>query len=156
MPRRGPVPKREPKPDLVYNDVLVSKLINKVMLDGKKSIAEWIVYSAFDELKRRTNEDPLKIFHKAVENVRPSLEVRPRRVGGATYQVPIEVEPRRSYTLAIRWLVEAAREKSGKPMYIKLADEILDAYNETGTAYKKKEDLHRMAEANRAFAHYRW
>lgn len=156
MPRRGPVPKREPKPDLVYHDVLVSKLINKVMLDGKKSIAEWIVYSAFDEIKKRTGEDPLKVFHKAVENVRPSLEVRPRRVGGATYQVPIEVEPRRSYTLAIRWIVEAAREKGGKAMYLRLADEIMDAYNETGTAFKKKEDLHRMAEANRAFAHYRW
>lgn len=156
MPRRGPVPKREPKPDLVYNDKLVTKLINKVMLDGKKSVAEWIVYSCFDEIKKRTGEDPLAVFHKAVENVRPQLEVRPRRVGGATYQVPIEVEPRRSLTLAIRWIVEAARSKEGKAMYLKLADEIIDAYNETGAAMKKKEDLHRMAEANRAFAHYRW
>ncbi len=156
MPRRGPVPKREVKPDLIYGDVLVTKLINKIMQDGKKSVAEWIVYSAFDEIKRRTGEDPLAVFHKAIENVRPQLEVRPRRVGGATYQVPVEVEPRRSYTLAIRWIVEAARDKTGKAMYLKIADEILDAYNETGTAFKKKEDLHRMAEANRAFAHYRW
>lgn len=156
MPRRGPVPKREIKPDLVYNDVLVSKLINKVMLDGKKSVAEWIVYGALDEIKKWTGENPVKVLHKAVENARPLLEVRPRRVGGATYQVPIEVEPRRGITLAIRWIVEAARSKEGKSMILRLADEIIDAYNETGAVIKRKEDLHRMAEANRAFAHYRW
>lgn len=156
MPRKGPVQKRESKPDLVYNDKLVGKLINKVMLDGKKSTAETIVYGAFDEIKERTNEEPLEVFRKAIENIKPSLEVRPRRVGGATFQVPMEVEPRRSLTLSIRWLVAAARDGKGKPMSTRLADEIIDAYKETGTAIKKKEDLHRMAEANRAFAHYRW
>jgi len=156
MPRRGPVPKRELKPDLVYNDPLVTKLINKVMLDGKKSRTEKIVYNMMEELKRRTGEDPLNVFHKAIDAAKPVLEVRPRRVGGATYQVPVEVEPRRALTLAIRWIVEAARNREGKPMELRLADEIIDLYNGTGTVLKKKEDLHKMAEANRAFAHYRW
>lgn len=156
MPRRGPVPKREIKPDLAYNDPLVSRLINKVMLDGKKSVAEWIVYSALTEIKKRTGEEPIKVLHKAVENARPLLEVRPRRVGGATYQVPIEVEPRRGITLAIRWIVDTVRGKEGKSMIDRLVDEIMDAYNGTGAIIKKKDDLHRMAEANRAFAHYRW
>lgn len=156
MPRRGPVTPREIPPDPVYNSVLVQKLINKVMLDGKKSIAEKIVYGAMDIIKEKTKQDPLTVLEKAVQNVTPLLEVRPRRVGGATYQVPIEVPPRRGLSLALRWIVRAARERKGMPMKERLALEILDAFNNTGGAIKKRDEMHRMAEANKAFAHYRW
>ncbi|ACX52623.1 ribosomal protein S7 [Ammonifex degensii KC4] len=156
MPRRGPVPPREIDPDPVYGSKLVAKLINKVMRDGKKSIAEWICYGAFDLIREKTGKDPVEVLEKAIENVKPVLEVRPRRVGGATYQVPIEVRPERQVSLAIRWLVEYARQRQGKSMIEKLAAEILDAYNGTGGAVKKRDETHRMAEANRAFAHYRW
>ncbi|ACK42257.1 MULTISPECIES: 30S ribosomal protein S7 [Dictyoglomus] len=156
MPRRGPVTPREIPPDPVYNSVLVQKLINKVMLDGKKSIAEKIVYGAMDIIREKTKQDPLTVLEKAVQNVTPLLEVRPRRVGGATYQVPIEVPPRRGLSLALRWIVRAARERKGMPMKERLALEILDAFNNTGGAIKKRDEMHRMAEANKAFAHYRW
>lgn len=156
MPRRGPVTPREIPPDPVYNSVLVQKLINKVMLDGKKSIAEKIVYGAMEIIREKTKQDPLVVLEKAVQNVTPLLEVRPRRVGGATYQVPIEVPPRRGLSLALRWIVRAARERKGMPMKERLALEILDALNNTGGAIKKKDEMHRMAEANKAFAHYRW
>ncbi|RKQ60368.1 SSU ribosomal protein S7P [Thermovibrio guaymasensis] len=156
MPRKGPVPPREILPDPVYGDKLVAKLINKVMKDGKKSKAEKIVYGAFDIIREKLGEDPLKVFHKAVENVKPLMEVRPRRVGGATYQVPMEVSERRQMHLALKWLVDAARARSERGMVNKLANEIIDAYNERGGAFKKKEDTHKMAEANKAFAHYRW
>jgi small subunit ribosomal protein S7 len=156
MPRKGPVPPREVLPDPVYGDKLVAKLINKVMKDGKKSKAEKIVYGAFDIIKEKLGEDPLKVFHKAVENVKPLMEVRPRRVGGATYQVPMEVNERRQMHLALKWLVDAARARSERGMVNRLANEIIDAYNERGGAFKKKEDTHKMAEANKAFAHYRW
>ncbi len=156
MPRRGPVPVREIEPDLIYKDKLVARLINHVMKDGKKSVAEWIVYTAFDVIKERTKEDPVSVFKKAIENARPLLEVRPRRVGGATYQIPIEVPQRRGETLALRWIIQAARSKEGKPMYERLADEILASAKGEGDAVRQKENLHKMAEANRAFAHYRW
>ncbi|MCX7942730.1 MAG: 30S ribosomal protein S7 [Dictyoglomaceae bacterium] len=156
MPRRGPVSSREIPPDPVYNSVLIQKLINKVMLNGKKSIAEKIVYGAIEVIRERTKQDPIEIIEKAVRNATPLLEVRPRRVGGATYQVPIEVSPRRGLSLALRWIVRAARERKGMPMKEKLANEILDALNNTGGAIKKKDEMHRMAEANKAFAHYRW
>ena len=156
MPRRGPVTPREIPPDPVYNSVLVQKLINKVMLDGKKSIAEKIVYGAMDIIREKTKQDPLTVLEKAVQNVTPLLEVRPRRVGGATYQVPIVVPPRRGLSLALRWIVRAARERKGMPMKERLALEILDAFNNTGGAIKKRDEMHRMAEANKAFAHYRW
>ncbi|MCD6551050.1 30S ribosomal protein S7 [Thermotoga sp.] len=154
--RRRRAERRQIPPDPVYGDVLVAKLINKVMWDGKKTIAQKIVYGAFDIIKEKMKKDPLEVFKQAVENVKPVLEVRPRRVGGATYQVPIEVQEPRRTSLAIRWIVEAARAKKGRPMKEKLAEEIMAAYNNTGAAIKKKEDTHRMAEANRAFAHYRW
>lgn len=156
MPRKGKVERREVMPDPVYGDRLVSKFINMVMRKGKKSVAEKIVYGAFDLVKERTKEDPLKVFKKAVENAKPLLEVRSRRVGGATYQVPIEVRPERGLSLALRWLVYYAKIKTGKPMVEKLAEELIDAYNGRGGAVKKKEEVHRMAEANKAFAHYRW
>ncbi len=156
MPRRGPVPPREVLPDPVYNDVLVAKLINKVMRDGKKSKAEKIVYGAFEIIKEKLGKDPLEVFHKAVDNVKPLMEVRPRRVGGATYQVPMEVRERRQIHLALKWIVEAARARSERGMVKKLANELIDAYHEKGGAHKKREDVHRMAEANKAFAHYRW
>lgn len=156
MPRRGYVPKREVLPDPKYQSKLVSKLINVVMKDGKKSISEKICYGAFDIIKEKTGQDPLKIFKQAVENLKPVLEVRPRRVGGATYQVPMEVRPARRLSLALRWLVNYARQRKEKTMKERLAAEILDAYNNTGSAIKKKEETHKMAEANRAFAHYRW
>ncbi|AEM73926.1 30S ribosomal protein S7 [Caldicellulosiruptor acetigenus] len=157
MPRKGTVKKREILPDPVYNDKVVAKLINKVMYDGKKSIAQKIVYGAFDIIREKTGKDPLEVLEAALNNVMPVLEVRPRRVGGATYQVPIEVAPDRRLSLGIRWLVEYARERKDKrTMKEKLAAEIMDAANNTGGAVKKKEDTHRMAEANRAFAHYRW
>ncbi len=154
--RRRRAERREVPPDPVYNDVLVSKLINKVMWDGKKTVAQKIVYGAFEIIRQKMNKDPLEVYHKALDNVRPVLEVRPRRVGGATYQVPIEVQEPRKTSLAIRWIVAAARAKHGRPMKVKLAEEIMNAYNNTGAAVKKREDVHRMAEANRAFAHYRW
>jgi small subunit ribosomal protein S7 len=156
MPRKGPVPPREILPDPVYGDKLVAKLINKVMKDGKKSKAEKIVYGAFEIIREKLGEDPLKVFHKAVENVKPLMEVRPRRVGGATYQVPMEVNERRQIHLALKWIVDAARARSERGMVNKLANELIDAYNERGGAFKKKEDTHKMAEANKAFAHYRW
>lgn len=156
MPRKGPVPKRKIEPDLVYGDELVARLISHVLQRGKKSLAERIVYKALELIKERTKEDPLLVFKKAVDNVRPLLEVKPRRVGGATYQVPVEVDERRGITLALRWMISIARSKEGKPMYELLANEILEAAKGEGAAVKKKEDLHKMAEANRAFAHYRW
>ncbi|WP_427365604.1 30S ribosomal protein S7 [Candidatus Caldatribacterium saccharofermentans] len=156
MPRKGPVPKREIAPDPLYNNVDVARLINKVMKDGKKSIAEKIVYGAFDLIREKTKRDPLEVFYQALNNVMPLVEVRPRRVRGANYQVPIEVRPDRSKSLGLRWLVQYARERQGKSMIEKLAQEIMDAANGTGGAVKKREDTHRMAEANKAFAHYRW
>mgnify|MGYP001772941768 CR=1 FL=1 len=155
MRRRRAEP-REIPPDPKYGDVLVAKLINKVMWDGKKTIARKIVYNAFEIIKQKTGQDPLEVFKKAVENVKPILEVRPRRVGGATYQVPIEVRPERSISLALRWIVQYARERKGKPMMVKLAEEIMAAARNEGMAVKKREDTHKMAEANKAFAHFRW
>lgn len=154
--RRRRAELRQIAPDPKYNDVLVAKLINKVMKDGKKSIARKIVYNAFEIIRQRTNQDPLEVFRKAVENVKPILEVRPRRVGGATYQVPIEVRPERSISLALRWIVQYARERKGKPMMVKLAEELMAAARNEGMAVKKREDTHKMAEANKAFAHFRW
>ena len=157
MPRRGPVPKREILPDPKYNSVLVAKFVNCLMRDGKKNVARRIFYGALELLKEKAKgEDPLKVFEKAVENCKPLLETRSRRVGGATYQVPMEVRPERQLSLAIRWLIQAARGRSEKTMVQRLANELWDAYNERGAAIKKREDTHRMAEANRAFAHYRW
>ncbi|MGB9769657.1 MULTISPECIES: 30S ribosomal protein S7 [Caldisericum] len=156
MPRRGPAPKREIEGDPVYNNVMVAKLINNVMKGGRKSLAEKIVYAAFDILKDKTGKDPLEVFELALEKVRPLVEVKPRRVGGATYQIPIEIEKERGQKLAIKWIIQAARSVKGKRMEEKLADEIINASNETGAAYKKKIDLHKMAEANRSYAHLRW
>lgn len=156
MPRRGPAPKRDIEPDPLYQSILVTQFINKVMKDGKKSIAEKIVYGALNIIGQKEGVDPVQILQKAVDNVRPLLEVRSRRVGGATYQVPVEVKPRRSRTLAVRWIVNFARLRREKTMAERLAGEILDAANRTGASIKKREDLHRMAEANKAFAHYRW
>jgi small subunit ribosomal protein S7 len=157
MPRRREIPKRELVADPLYNSTLVSKFISTVMSDGKRSVAERILYESFDIIKDRTGDDPLKIFKKAVENVKPSLEVKSRRVGGSNYQVPVEVNPNRRLSLSIRWLVGFARQRGdGKTMQEKLANELLDASNLRGGAVKKREDTHRMAEANKAFAHYRW
>ena len=156
MPRRGNVPKREVLPDPVYGSVLVTKLVNSVMLDGKKGVAQKVVYAAFDQIKEKTEKDPTEVFTQAMENIMPSLEVKSRRVGGATYQVPVEIREARREALAMRWIIKAARAKSGHGMGECLANELMDAYNNTGTAYKKKEDTHKMAEANKAFAHYRW
>ena len=157
MPRRREIPKREQVADPLYNSTLVSKFINTVMSDGKRSTAEHILYRSFEIIKERTGDDPLKIFKKALDNVRPSLEVKSRRVGGSNYQVPIEVNPNRRMSLSIRWLVSHARSRGdGKTMQEKLANELLDASNLRGGAVKKREDTHRMAEANKAFAHYRW
>ncbi len=156
MPRRGAVKKREIMPDSKYNDVLVAKLINCTMWDGKKSVAQRLVYEAFQIVSKRLKEDPLKVFKQAVENVRPLLELKSRRVGGATYQIPVEVAPNRGISLAIRWLIRYARAREGKSFPEKLAAELIDAYNKKGGAIKKREDTHKMAEANRAFAHYRW
>ncbi|ABB14532.1 MULTISPECIES: 30S ribosomal protein S7 [Carboxydothermus] len=156
MPRRGPVPKRDVLPDPIYGSKLVTKLINKTMVDGKKSLAEKICYRAFDIIREKTGRDPLEVFEEAMKNVMPVLEVRPRRVGGANYQVPVEVRPERRQSLAIRWIVNYARERNGRSMEEKLAAEIMDAANGVGGAVKKKEDTHKMAEANKAFAHYRW
>lgn len=156
MPRKGHVPKREILPDPVYNDVKVAKLINVVMLDGKKGLAQRIVYGAFDLVKEKTGEEGIEVFNKALENVMPVLEVKARRVGGSNYQVPIEVRPERRQTLALRWIVNGARSRGERTMKERLAAELMDAVNGSGSAYKKKEEMHRMAEANRAFAHYRW
>lgn len=156
MPRRGNVPKREVLPDPMYRSVLVTKLINSIMLDGKKGVAQKVVYSAFDIVKEQTGKDPLEVFTAAMENIMPSLEVKARRVGGATYQVPIEIRPERRQTLALRWLVEFSRKRGEKTMAERLAAEVMDAANNTGAAVKRKEEMHRMAEANKAFAHYRW
>ena len=156
MPRRGNVPKREILPDPVYNSVLVTKLINTVMLDGKKGVAQKVVYDAFDTIKEKTEKDPLEAFTTAMDNIMPSLEVKARRVGGATYQVPIEVRPERRQTLGLRWLVGYARKRSEKTMKDRLANEIMDACNNLGAAVKKREDTHKMADSNKAFAHFRW
>ena len=156
MPRRGAVPKREIRPDPIHQDRLVSQLVNKVMQDGKKTLAERIVYVALDQLQQRSGMEPVPALKKAIDNVKPMLEVRSRRVGGATYQVPVEVPQRRGTSLAIRWIVGVARDRKGKGMADKLSAELLDAVQGTGAAVKKREDIHRMAEANRAFAHYRW
>ena len=157
MPRRREVPKRELVPDALYQSPLVTKFINTIMSEGKRSTAERILYQSFDLIKERSGDDPLKIFKKAVDNVKPALEVKSRRVGGSNYQVPIEVNPNRRLSLSIRWLVGFARARGdGKTMQEKLANELLDAANLRGGAVKKREDTHRMAEANKAFAHYRW
>ena len=156
MPRKGYIAKRDVLPDPIYNSKIVTKLINNVMLDGKKSIAQKIVYGAFDIIKEKEQKDPLEVFEAALENVMPVLEVKARRVGGATYQVPLEIRPERRQTLGLRWLVLYARKRNEKTMAEKLAGEIIDATNQNGGAYKKKEDTHRMAEANKAFAHYKF
>ena len=156
MPRRGNVPKREVLPDPLYNSVLVTKLVNSIMLDGKKGVAQKVVYGAFDIIKDKTGQEPLEVFTTAIENIMPSLEVKARRVGGATYQVPIEVRPERRQTLGLRWLTNYARNRSEKTMKERLAGEIMDAANNLGSAVKKREDTHKMAESNKAFAHYRW
>lgn len=156
MPRKGNIQKREVLPDPFYGNKMVTKLINKVMLDGKKGVSQRIVYGAFDIIREKTNEEPLDVFEKAMNNIMPVLEVKARRVGGANYQVPIEVRPDRRETLGIRWLVKYSRDRGEKTMVQRLAAEIIDASNSTGAAVKKKEDTHKMAEANKAFAHYRW
>jgi len=156
MPRRREVPKRAIAPDPKFSSPLVSKFINGLMRQGKKSVAQSIFYGAMDIVESRAKEDPMKVFEKAMENVKPVLEVRSRRVGGATYQVPVEVRPERKRALAIRWLVGFAKKRGEKSMTQRLAGEFLDAYHQRGAAFKKKEDTHRMAEANKAFAHYRW
>ena len=148
--------KRDVLPDPIYNSKVVTKVVNAIMLDGKKGTAQTILYKAFNIVKERTNEEPMTIFEKAMENIKPALEVKSRRVGGSNYQVPIEVSPARSQALAIRWLIKYARERGGKGMAENLASELIDASNGTGAAVKKREDTHRMAEANKAFAHYRW
>jgi len=156
MSRRHRAEKREVLPDAKFGDVVVTKFMNYLMLDGKKSAAEHIVYGAFDDIGRRTGQDPVRLFHDALDNVRPSIEVRSRRVGGATYQVPVEVRADRAQALALRWLIQAARNRNEKTMAARVANELLDASNNRGTAVKKREDTHRMADANRAFSHYRW
>ncbi len=156
MPRRGNVPKREILPDPVYNSVLVTKLVNSIMLDGKKGVAQKVVYDAFDIIAQKSGKAPLDVFVQALENIMPTLEVKARRVGGATYQVPIEVRPNRRQTLGLRWLTNYSRARNEKTMKERLAGEILDASNNAGSAVKKREDTHKMAESNRAFAHYRW
>ena len=156
MPRRAAAVRRETQPDAKYNNRLVTQLINKVLLDGKKSLAESIVYGAFDIVEQKTGEDPLSVFKKAMDNVRPTLECKPKRVGGATYQVPMEVNQRRATTLAIRWIVDYSRSRREHTMAERLANEIMDASQNTGAAVKKREDMYKMAEANRAFSHYRF
>ncbi|HIU93609.1 MAG TPA: 30S ribosomal protein S7 [Candidatus Aphodomorpha intestinavium] len=156
MPRRGFIPKREVLADPIYNSVVVTKLINQVMLDGKRGVAQKAVYEAFDIIKDKTGVEPLEAFERALGNIMPVLEVKARRVGGSTYQVPIEIRPERRQTLGLRWLVSYARARSERTMRERLAGEIMDAMNSQGNAFKKKEDTHKMAEANKAFAHYRW
>ena len=156
VPRRGNVPKREVLPDPLYNSKLVTRLINNVMIDGKKGVAQKIVYEAFDIIREKTGKEPLEVFEAAMENVMPVLEVKARRVGGATYQVPMEVRPERRQTLGLRWITLYSRQRSERTMKERLANEIMDAVNSTGSAFKKREDTHKMAEANKAFAHFRW
>jgi small subunit ribosomal protein S7 len=156
MSRRGLVPKREVLPDPIFQSQMVTKFVNNVMRDGKKSTAERIFYDAMEVIRERTQEDPMKVFKKAVENVKPGVEVKSRRVGGSTYQVPVEVRPSRKLALSMRWLIGSAQARGEKTMNLRLANELLDAANGRGAAMKKKEDTHRMAEANKAFAHYRW
>ena len=156
MPRRGNVPKREILPDPIYNSVLVTKLVNGVMLDGKKGVAQKVVYDAFEAIQAKTGKEPLDVFTEAMNNIMPSLEVKARRVGGATYQVPIEIRAERRQTLGLRWLVGYSRKRGEKTMKERLANEIMDAANNTGAAVKKREEVHKMAESNKAFAHYRW
>ena len=156
MPRRGFIAKRDVLPDPLYNSKIVTRLINNVMLDGKKGVAQKIVYDAFEIIKEKTGKDPIEVFEAAMENVMPQLEVKARRVGGSTYQVPMEVRPERRQTLGLRWLTTYSRNRSENTMKERLAAEILDAANNTGSAVKKREDTHKMAEANKAFAHYRW
>ncbi len=157
MSRRKGNYKREVAPDPIYNDVLLAKFVNKIMLDGKKSVAQALVYKSLDQIKEKIqDEEPLAVFKKAVENIKPQLEVRSRRVGGATYQVPVDVRPSRRVTLALRWLCSNSRSRGEKDMATRIAGELMDAYNNRGNAFKKKEDVHRMAEANRAFSHYNW
>ena len=156
MSRKRKAPKRKSYPDPKYHSEVISKFINSIMYDGKRSTAEKILYNALDKIKSKNNEDPLKIFNSAISNVRPNLEVRSRRVGGATYQVPVEVKAKRSQALALRWIIDASRKRKDKNMSDKLFNEIFDAYQNRGSAIKKKEDTHKMAESNKAFAHFRW
>ncbi|MEF9984582.1 MAG: 30S ribosomal protein S7 [Oscillospiraceae bacterium] len=156
MPRRGRIAKRDVLPDPLYNSKLVTRLVNNIMLDGKKGVSQKIVYGAFEIIKEKTGKEPLEAFEEAMENIMPELEVKARRVGGATYQVPMEVRPERRQTLGLRWVTTFARARSEKTMKERLAGEIMDALNSTGGAFKKREDTHKMAEANKAFAHYRW
>ena len=154
--RRRRAPKRKILPDPKYKNLLVAKFINIILIKGKKSIAQKIVYDSFDIIQKRANKNPLEVFKQAVENTRPLLETKSRRIGGATYQVPVEVKPERGNTLGLRWMRDFARGRKGKPMQEKIAAEIIDAYNRTGATIKKREDVHKMAESNRAFSHYRW
>ncbi len=156
MPRKGNTPKRDVLPDPVYGSVVVAKLINSIMLDGKKGVAQSIVYDAFDQIQGATGNEPLEVFEEAMNNIMPKLEVKARRIGGANYQVPIEVRPERRQTLALRWLTLYTRNRGEKTMAERLAKELIDASNNTGASVKKKEDTHKMAEANKAFAHFRW
>lgn len=156
MPRKGPVPKRDVLPDPVYNSKLVTRLINRIMLDGKRGVAQSILYNSFQIIRERTGNDPMEVFEAALKNIIPVLEVKARRVGGSNYQVPIEVKPERRTSLGLRWLVNYSRNRGEKTMEERLAAEIIDASNNTGAAVKKREDTHKMAEANKAFAHYRW
>ena len=156
MSRRRRAEKREILPDPKFKDLVLSKFMNNLMFDGKKSVSEKIVYGAFDEIENKMKRPPLEVFHEALDNIKPSIEVRSRRVGGATYQVPVEVRPQRREALAIRWLIKASRDRNEKTMKDRLASELLDAVNTRGSAVKKKEDTHKMAEANKAFSHYRW
>ena len=156
MSRRRRADKREITPDAKYGDLILAKFMNSLMYDGKKSAAEGIIYGAFDSIQQKTKQDPIQIFHEALRNVAPAIEVKSRRVGGATYQVPVEVRPERRQALAIRWIIQAARDRSGHSMTEKLSAELMDAFNRRGNAVKKREDTHKMADANKAFAHYRW
>jgi small subunit ribosomal protein S7 len=156
MPRKGPVAKRDVLPDPIYNSKLVTRLVNRIMIDGKKGTAQTILYNAFNLIKERTSKEPMEVFEQAIKNIMPVLEVKARRVGGANYQVPIEVKPERRTSLGLRWLVNYSRLRGEKTMEERLAAEIIDASNSTGASVKKREDTHKMAEANKAFAHYRW
>lgn len=156
MPRKGPVPRRDVLPDPIYNSKMVTRLINRIMIDGKRGVAQTILYNAFNIVKDRTGKEPMEVFEQALKNIMPVLEVKARRVGGANYQVPIEVKPERRTTLGLRWLVNYSRLRGEKTMEERLANEIIDASNNTGSSVKKREDTHKMAEANKAFAHYRW
>ena len=156
MPRRSGVPKREVLPDPIYNSKVVTKLINQIMLDGEKGVAQKIVYGAFEVIEKKLGMNPNDVFMKALENVMPTLEVKARRIGGSNYQVPLEIRPARRQTLGIRWIVLYARKRGERQMYLRLANELIDAYNNAGGAIKRKDEMHRMAEANKAFAHYKW